>query len=42
MMCGRKALEQMGHMVCDEAEPIKLLFPHIKEMMSADKSVYLL
>lgn len=40
MVCGRKAWEQMGHMVCDEAEPIKLLFPHIKEMMSADKSVY--
>lgn len=40
MVCGRKAWEQIGHMVCDEAEPIKLLFPHIKEMMSADKSVY--
>lgn len=40
MMCGRKAWEQMGHTVCYEAEPIKLLFPHIKEMMSADKSVY--
>ena len=40
MVCGRKAWEQMGHTVCYEAEPIKLLFPHIKEMMSADKSVY--
>lgn len=39
-VCGRKAWEQMGHMVCEEAEPIKLLFPHIREMVSTDKSVY--
>ena len=39
-VCGRKAWEQMGHMVCEEVEPIKLLFPHIREMVSTDKSVY--
>lgn len=40
MVCGRKAWEQMGYMVCEEAEEIKLLFPHIRKTVLVDKSVY--
>lgn len=40
MVCGRKAWEHMGHMVCKDAEPVKLLFPNILKTVSADRAIY--
>lgn len=40
MVCGRKAWVHMGHMVCKDAEPVKLLFPNISKTVSADRATY--
>lgn len=40
MVCGRRAWEYMGHMVCKDSEPIKLFFPNITKTVSANKTTY--